>query len=140
MNRHLSDYIPAVILKDWRQAARTLPHVTMLVLALVGAWMVQLLNADTAATNTGYVFAILGFILIGWIPYRAYAGVRADTLVKSTNFLMLTPLSPRCVVYSMWVSAVLQAVLFALLCVPLVFLRLLFHTAEPEADQLPLMF
>ena len=132
MNRHLSDYIPTVIVKDWRQAARTLPHVTMLVLALVGAWMVQLLNTDTAATNTGYVFAILGFILIGWIPYRAYAGVRADTLVKSTNFLMLTPLSPRCVVYSMWVSAVLQAVLFALLCVPLVWWRQAHGTGEDD--------
>ncbi|MDO4817917.1 MAG: hypothetical protein Q3986_05775 [Akkermansia sp.] len=132
MNRHLSDYIPAVIVKDCRQVARTLPHVTMLVLALVGAWMVQLLNTDTAATNTGYVFAILGFILIGWIPYRAYAGVRADTLVKSTNFLMLTPLSPRCIVYSMWVSAVLQAVLFALLCVPLVWWRQAHGTGEDD--------
>lgn len=132
MNRHLSDYIPAVIVKDWRQAARTLPHITMLVLALVGAWMVQQLNADTAATNTGYVFSILGFILIGWIPYRAYAGVRADTMVKSTNFLMLTPLSPRCVVYSVWASAVLQAVLFALLCVPLVWWRQAHGTGEDD--------
>ena len=132
MNRHLSDYIPAVIVKDWRQAARTLPHITMLVLALVGAWMVQLLNTDTAATNTGYVFAILGFILIGWIPYRAYAGVRADTLVKSTNFLMLTPLSPRRIVYSLWSSAVLQAILFVLLCMPLVWWRQAHGTGEDD--------
>lgn len=123
MNKHLSDYIPAVIVKDWRQAARTLPHVTVLLLALLGAWMVQMLNMDTAATDTGFIFGILGFVLLGWIPFRAYSAVRADTMVKSTNFLMLTPLSARNLVYYLWTSTVLQAVLFCLLCAPLIWWR-----------------
>ena len=123
MNRHLSDYIPAVIVKDWRQAARTLPHITVLLLALLGTWMVQMLDTATQPAITAFVFAILGFVLLGWIPFRAYAAVRADTMVKSTNFLMLTPLGSRNLVYCLWVSCVLQAVLFALLCAPLVWWR-----------------
>ena len=123
MNRHLSDYVPAVIVKDWRQAARTLPHITVLVLALLGTWMVQMLNTDTATANTGFIYAILGFVLLGWIPFRAYSAVRADTMVKSTNFLMLTPLGSRNLVYGLWTSCVLQAVLFCLLCAPLIWWR-----------------
>lgn len=123
MNKYLSDFIPAVIVKDWRQAYHAITYMCVMLLSVAGVWLIQANYLDEPGDATKYIYGLVGFILLGWVPFRAYSAVRGDTMVKGTNFLMLTPLTARQIVYSVWVSNVLQSVLFAALCAPIILWR-----------------
>lgn len=105
MNKYFSDYLPAAMVRDLRRSWRSRGYFIVLLLALlVAAW---LLITKSEICGVGLVvdaIAVLWFV----VPNRAGAAVSADAKVKGTNFMMLTPLGSRRIVWSIWFSALCQ--------------------------------
>ncbi len=117
MNKYFSDYFPPALVRDLRRSLRTRGYLVMLALALLAAVWVQ--YAATQEQDGGGVASSIELLLIamvlmwGVIPNRAGASVSADAKVKGTNFMMLTPLTSRQIVWGTWVSAFFQLLLVA---------------------------
>lgn len=131
MNKHFSDYLPAVMVKDLRQAFRSRGYVLLILLCAAGAWLEQLSVWNKGGENGSWLIPLLLFVFVFCMPWRAAAAVQADTKVKGTNFLMLTPITSRRIVWSVWASTMVQMVLAALLFAPLAAYRVL-HAAPDD--------
>lgn len=118
MNRYFSDFLPAALVRDMRRSFRARAYVTMLLLALLAAVWIQY-DAIQEARETmemgggGLLCLIAAAVMWFVIPNRAGEAVSADAKVKGTNFMMLTPLSSRRIVWSTWFSALVQLLLVA---------------------------
>lgn len=143
MNKYISDFLPAVMVKDLRQALRSRGYVALLFLCAAGAWL-SLLSREgeeaagaadlSAVVDFSWVSLISVFVFLFCIPWRAGSAVKGDTRVKGTNFLMLTPITSRCIVWSVWLSAAVQMAVMSLLFLPLyVYLE---HGGEDEVMNL----
>ncbi len=118
MKRYLSDFMPAALVRDMRRSWRSHGYVAMLVLALLAAVWVQYDAVQEAKKSMqlggGGILLLIGAVLMWFvIPNRAGAAVSADSGVKGTNFMMLTPLSSRIIVWGTWFSALVQLLLVA---------------------------
>ena len=118
MNKFWSDYLPPALVRDLRRSWRTRGYIVMLVLALlIAVWLqYSATQAETATGVAGWSLLLLslGCVMIwGVVPNRAGAAVSADAKVKGTNFMMLTPLSSRNIVWATWFSAACQVLLLA---------------------------
>lgn len=128
MNKYFSDYLPAAMVRDLRRSRRSRGYFIMLLLALMlAAWMLV-----TKAEYNGIGLVVLG-IAVCWfvVPNRAGAAVSADAKVKGTNFMMLTPLGSRRIVWSIWFSALCQLLVVAALGAMLLQWR---HMVVPPAE------
>lgn len=118
MNRYFSDFFPAALVRDMRRSLRSRAYIAMLMLALLAAVWVQY-DAIQEARETmemgggGWLFLIAAVVLCFVVPNRAGEAVSADAKVKGTNFMMLTPLSSRRIVWGTWFSALVQLLLVA---------------------------
>ncbi len=139
-NKFLSDYLPPALVKDWRQCFRSRSSVALFLLLELAGWLIFACmvagGERTAAEHLkqmeelgGMLYGLGVFALCLIIPFRAGATVSADTRVRSSNFLMLTPLSARRIVWGTWSSTALIVLLAALLALPLLFARRLMMTA-----------
>jgi len=81
-------------------------------------------------------FAAVGLL----IPLRVGNAVSADTKVKGTNFLQVTPLSSWGIVGGMWLSAFSQVLVVAALAVPLILARAQVMPTGNEADWYGLLY
>ena len=121
----LPDCLPPAMVKDWRQMLRS-PLYLLGVLACAMLGGMVLLHAaegeEAVALFTYYdKFLMLGAVLLcGVVPERVSQAVAAEVRVASTNFVRLTPLSSRQVVWGTWLSGMAQAVLLVLCALPLV--------------------
>lgn len=110
MNKHISDYLPATVVRDLRQSIRNSFYRACLLLSIPAALWILLGSPQ----GNGYLMAGLAIVLMWFIiPNRAGAAVTADAKVKSTNFMILTPLTSRCIVWGIWLSAAIQIVIMA---------------------------
>lgn len=139
MNRYLSDYLPAALVRDMRRSWRSRGYVAMLALALLAAVWVQydamLETQKTMQLGGGGILVLIGVLLMWFvIPNRAGAAVAADSGVKGTNFMMLTPLSSRRIVWGTWFSALVQLLLVAGVGALILWWRL---ETTPSAQPLP---
>lgn len=132
MNKNLSDYLPAVMVKDLRQAYRSRGYVTLLLLCVGCAWLEQLSAWAQGGEPGSWLTLLLLFVFVLCLPWRAAAAVKADTKVKGTNFLMLTPITSRRIVWSVWASTMVQMAVVAVLFAPLAWYRV----AHAEDDDL----
>lgn len=141
MNKYFSDYLPPALVRDLRRSWRTRGYIAMLALAMVAAVWLQysVTKAESVTSATGWSAMLLGLAtLVMWcvIPNRAGAAVSADAKVKGTNFMMLTPLSSRSIVWGTWVSAVLQLLVLAGLGACLLCWRHSTEVVQPLTDPL----
>lgn len=117
MSKYFSDYFPPALVRDLRRSLRTRGYLVMLALALVAAVWVQYAatqEEDGGGVATSIELLLIAMVLMwGVIPNRAGASVSADAKVKGTNFMMLTPLTSRQIVWGTWVSAFFQLLLVA---------------------------
>lgn len=116
MNRYFSDWLPPALVRDWRRSLRSGGYIAMLVLALLGAVWCQYryLSADGEGGSSATLqMTLIALLMLVIIPNRAADAVSADARVKGTNFMMLTPLSSRQIVWGIWFSALLQLLLVA---------------------------
>ena len=110
MKKHISDYLPAAMVRDLRQSIRNRIYGICLILGLPASLWILLGSPQ----GNGYVMAFLAIVLMWFIiPNRAGSAVTADAKVKSTNFMILTPLTSRRIVWSIWLSAVAQLTIVA---------------------------
>ena len=110
MNKHISDYLPAAVVRDLRQSIRNSFYKACLLLSIPAALWILLGSPQ----GNGYLMAGLAIVLMWFIiPNRAGAAVTADAKVKSTNFMVLTPLTSRRIVWGIWFSAAIQIVIVA---------------------------
>ncbi len=117
MSKYFSDYFPPALVRDLRRSLRTRGYLVMLALALLAAVWVQYAatqEEDGGGVATSIELLLIAMVLMwGVIPNRAGASVSADAKVKGTNFMMLTPLTSRQIVWGTWVSACFQLLLVA---------------------------
>lgn len=106
--RNFSDYLPPALIKDLRQTWRS-PIFLAIYFILPLFCLVVTESRETALT----VSAPLMLMLV--IPMRAAQSVSADTRIRGTNFMKLTPLSSRSIVRGIWLSVAVQILLTALL-------------------------
>ncbi len=129
-DKHFSDYLPPALVKDWRQCFRSRSALLIFILLELAGWLMFFTMLPEAGSRPvlylcelrqlGDVFYSFGlFALCFAIPYRACLTVAADTRVRSSNFLMLTPLSARRIVWGTWCSTSLMVLLAALCALPL---------------------
>ncbi len=148
-DKHFSDYLPPALVKDWRQCFRSRSSVALFLLLLLGGWLIfGCMVADADKSPADYLeglddmgnmlYALGTFALCLIIPFRAGSTVAADTQVRSSNFLMLTPLSARRIVWGTWSSTALIVLLAAILSLPLLFARRAMMTAYPHIGTLEL--
>ncbi len=146
-NRFFSDCLPPALVKDWRQCFRSRSAVAIFLLLQLAAWLLffcMIVDADQTPASyleqmkdIGKAFIALGgFTLCVAIPFRAGLTVGADTRVRSSNFLMLTPLSARRIVWGTWSSTALIILLAAACALPLLAARQLMLTAYPHIGEL----
>ena len=110
MNKHISDYLPAAVVRDLRQSIRNSFYKACLLLSIPAALWILLGSPQ----GNGYLMTGLAIVLMWFIiPNRAGAAVTADAKVKSTNFMVLTPLTSRRIVWGIWFSAAIQIVVVA---------------------------
>lgn len=142
MNKYFSDFLPAVLVKDLRQAFRSHGYVALLLLCALGAWLSAWGNVGAAGEGEdmpGFIslswYGVLAaFVFVFCIPWRAGSAVKSDTRVKGTNFLMLTPITSRRIVWSVWLSAAVQMGIMLVAFVPMyLFLE---HHGEAEIRSL----
>ncbi len=148
-DKYLSDYLPPALVKDWRQCFRSRSSVALFLLLEVAGWLIfACMVADADQTPSDYLehldqmgkmlYTLGLFALCLIIPFRAGSTVAADTRVRSSNFLMLTPLSARRIVWGTWSSTALMVLLAAVLALPLLFARRAMMTAYPHIGELDL--
>lgn len=116
MNRYFSDWLPPALVRDWRRSLRSGGYIAMLVLALLGAVWCQYryLSADGEGGSSATLqMTLIALLMLVIIPNRAADAVSGDARVKGTNFMMLTPLNSRQIVWGIWFSALLQLLLVA---------------------------
>ncbi len=129
-DKHFSDFLPPALVKDWRQCFRSRNALLLFILLELAGWLILFClapAADSTAVLYRYRMLELGanlymlglFSLVFVIPFRAGLTVAADTRVRSLNFLMLTPLSARRIVWGTWCSSALMVLLAALCALPL---------------------
>lgn len=106
--RNFSDYLPPALIKDLLQTWRS-PIFLAIYFILPLFCLVVTESRETALT----VSAPLMLMLV--IPMRAAQSVSADTRIRGTNFMKLTPLSSRSIVRGIWLSVAVQILLTALL-------------------------
>lgn len=94
---------------------------------------------DMRDLNLSLLFCALGAVGL-LIPLRVGNAVAADTKVKGTNFLQVTPLGSRAIVGGMWLSAFGQVLLVTALAVPIVFVRAQVMPTGNEADWYGLLY
>ncbi len=147
-DKHFSDYLPPALVKDWRQCLRSRSALLIFILLELAGWMLFFSYASDAGGNAAslrYKMEDLGsgplwdlglFALVFAIPYRAGSTVAADTKERSSNFLMLTPLSARRIVGGTWSSTALMVLLAALCALPLLFMRRLAMGASASMELL----
>ena len=110
MNKHISDYLPAAVVRDLRQSIRNSFYKACLLFSIPAALWILLGSPQ----GNGYLMTGLAIVLMWFIiPNRAGAAVTADAKVKSTNFMILTPLTSRRIVWGIWLSAAIQIVIMA---------------------------
>ena len=110
MNKHISDYLPAAMVRDLRQSMRNRFYIICLLLGLPASLWTLLGSPQ----GNGYVMSFFAIALMWFIiPNRAGSAVTADAKVKSTNFIILTPLTSRRIVWGIWLSAVAQLTIVA---------------------------
>lgn len=114
MNKYFSDYLPPALIRDLRRCLRTPWYLIMLGVFLIFAVWVQYDSLSDSPTMNFYMMALAGAVLM-WvvIPGRAGSSVADDGKVKGTNFLMLTPLSSRQLIWGTWISACVQLLIVA---------------------------
>ncbi len=148
-NKFLSDFLPPALVKDWRQCFRSRSSVALFILLELAGWLIfscMVADADLSPSDylkrmesmgsTLYGLGVFALCLI--IPFRAGSTVSADTEVRSSNFLMLTPLSSRRIVWGTWSSTALIVLLAAVLALPLLFARRVMMTAYPHIGEIDL--
>ncbi len=139
-NKFISDYLPPALVKDWRQCFRSRSSVALFILLELAGWLIfacMVAGAEPSGLpqldSLGDMLYVLGlFALCIIIPFRAGSTVAADARVQSSNFLMLTPLSARRIVWGTWSSTALMVLLAALLSLPLLFVRRAMMTSFPQ--------
>ncbi len=145
-DKYFSDFLPPALVKDWRQCFRSRSSVALFILLELAGWFLfACVAADADQTPSEYMRSLenLGKSLYGLgvmalcliIPFRAGSTVAADTRVRSSNFLMLTPLSSRRIVWGTWSSTALIVLLAALLTIPLLIARRMMMGAYPHIWQ-----
>ncbi len=141
-NRFLSDFLPAALVKDWRQCLRSRGYLAVFALLLLSGWVLLAtgargVEATTEVYQNGWknLGSMLCFIfcvtLSLAIPFRAGLIVAADTRERGSNFLMLTPLSARRIVWGTWCSTALMVLLAALLLLPLCYVGEVLRAVSP---------
>ncbi len=120
-DKYLSDYLPAALVKDWRQCFRSRNYLILAALLLLVGWaMLAVVASDTSMGNLGsMLYLVFTVTLCLVIPLRAGMTVAADTRERSSNFLMLTPLSARSIVWGTWCSSACMVLMAALLLLPI---------------------
>lgn len=121
----LPDWLPPAMVKDWRQMLRSpLYLLGVLACALLGGMvLLRETHGDYLITLFTYYdrFLMLGAVLLcGVVPARVSLAVAAEVRVAAVNFVRLTPLSSRQVVWGTWLSGMAQALLLVLCALPLV--------------------
>ncbi len=145
-DKYLSDFLPPALVKDWRQCFRSRSSVALFILLEVAGWFIfacMVADADQSPSQYlrhlnslgGMLYALGVFALCLIIPFRAGSTVAADTRVRSSNFLMLTPLSTRRIVWGTWSSTALIVLLAALLALPLLVARRAMMAAYPQIGE-----
>ncbi len=139
-DKHWSDYLPPALVKDWRQCLRSRGFMVLFVLLQLAGWFFVLRTASDAWLSSSDVDSLRGTLfyigllaLVIVLPYRAGAAVSADTRVRGTNFLMLTPLSARRIVWGTWCSTAVQILLAALLALPMLLACACMKVSQAEA-------
>ena len=128
MNKYFSDYLPAAMVRDLRRSWRSRGYFVVLLLALlVAVWLLVIKAENCGAWLVVDAIAVLWFV----VPNRAGAAVSADAKVKGTNFMMLTPLGSRRIVWSIWFSALCQLLVLAAVGALLLLWR---HAVMPPED------
>ncbi len=133
-DKHFSDYLPPALVKDWRQCFRSRSALLIFILLELAGWLMFFtMQPEAGSSPELYLYELqkLGGVFYGFglfalcfaIPYRACLTVTADTRVRSSNFLMLTPLSARRIVWGTWCSTALMVLLAALCALPLLAAR-----------------
>lgn len=121
----LPDWLPPAMVKDWRQMLRSpLYLLGVLACALLGGMvLLHAAEGEDAFAPFRYYdkFLMLGAVLLcGVVPARVSLAVAAEVRVAAVNFVRLTPLSSRQVVWGTWLSGMAQALLLVLCALPLV--------------------
>ena len=94
--RNFSDYLPAALIRDLRQTYRSPFFLISYALILLYIW---LRSMDGGLDSVSSLAPLLLMIVI---PLRAAQAVSADTRIRGTNFMRLTPLSSRRIVWGIW--------------------------------------
>lgn len=116
MNKYFSDYLPPALVRDLRSSLRTRGYLAMLtVFLLVAAWLqYDSTLADPVLGEHEYPLSLISLLVLWFIiPSRAGNSVSEDAKAKGSNFMMLTPLTSRSIVWGTWVSAVFQLLVVA---------------------------
>ncbi len=137
-DKHFSDYLPPALVKDWRQCFRSRNSLLLFILLELAGWLLFVCLKGEEGSLYGleslggwlYFFGLAGLCFV--IPYRAGSTVAADTRVRSSNFLMLTPLSARRIVWGTWCSTALMVLIAAICALPLLATRQVMMSLEPD--------
>lgn len=114
MNKYFSDWLPPALVRDMRRSLRSRGYLCMLIVFLLLATWFQYDSTleDPIMGDNSYLMALISMVVLWFIiPSRAGNSVSADAGAKGSNFLMLTPLSSREIVWGTWVSALFQLLL-----------------------------
>lgn len=130
----LPDWLPPALVKDWRQMLRSPLYLLGVVAGAVLGAIVVLGEADLGLDAWDFrMMSFFGAVLLcAVLPARVSMMVAADVREVGTNFVRLTQLNSRQVVRGTWLSAVLQAVLLAVLALPMVMMRMMGVESGPE--------
>lgn len=117
-NDKFPDWLPPALVKDWRQMLRSpLYLLGVLAVALVGVLVVlRSANGEEAFLS---LLSMLGVLVCGLVPARVSMAVSAEVGNTGGNFMRLTPLSSRQVVWGTWLSGVVQVALFLSAALPI---------------------
>lgn len=152
-DKFFSDRLPPALVKDWRQCLRSRSAIVVFLLLQAAAWLLFFCIPVESRHSVDSSFIaqldivdeallLLGsFALCGVVPFRAGRTVRADTRVRCSNFIMLTPLSARRIVWGTWSSTAFIILLSALCALPLLAAReFTLTTARYSAEFNPTVF
>ncbi len=104
-----------------------------------GCYPIYSICRDMADLNVRLLFCALGAVGL-LIPLRVGNAVAADTKVKGTNFLQVTPLGSRAIVGGMWLSSFSQVLVAAAFAVPMLLVRAHVMPTGNEADWYGLLY
>lgn len=124
MSKNFSDYLSPAMVNDLRRTLHNKGYLSTQIFLLLAQWLYHLYQSQHEDPSIyGLPLLMLFVSLCLLIPGRVGKIVQHDTKHAGTNFMRLTPLSSRRIVWGLWASSLVHILAITLTALPLILYR-----------------